>query len=310
MNQEKNRYFVLSILLCAFLAACVNNTANNISEQSTLTTPEEISQETTTIESGEISEILPGEGKGTEIGPPKVPSVTPVENLSQLLFKREDVQKVMVVIDRRGFDDITATANEEEMNAVLDELYAADLSQFKDIGEEACGGVVVTYKLCTNEKEINLSIYQDVFGKNQHYLKIRDQDRMPLAEIKGPTDIFNFKRLDELSTEIKLNMDDPLYSGTASIIETGAETKLSKRSCGYVLYFFETSLKDKKYDVLDETILFNVQIEIGDIVYRLQSDTGYFSKQTADRIVYGKLDEQGLFMVITEGHMRHMLNRE
>ena len=311
MNHAKNKYFTFLIFLCLFLGACGNSTADNASGQPTLTTKEAENPETETTESENMAESPSGEEKEIENELPKTPSVpsaTPVENMSELLFVRGDVQEVMVVVDRRGFDDITAMANEEEMNAILDELYAADLSEFEDIEDEGFGGVVETYKLCTNNKEVNLSVYQDVSEAGQQYLRVYDQDRMPLAEMKGPADAFNFNRLAELSTEIRTNTDDPLYSGIASVIETGDEIKLNKMACGYISHFFETALKNEKHDTIDETTLFNVQMEIGDTVYQLQSDTGYFSKDNADGIVYGQLDEHGLFMVIYEAHLTNVLS--
>ena len=313
MNHMKIRYFAFLIFLCLLLGACGNSTADNASGQSTLTTKEEENSETETTESENVAESPSGEENETENEPPKtpsVPSVTPVENMSELLFERGDIQEVMVVVDRRGFDDITAMANEEEMNAILDELYAADLSEFEDIEDEGFGGVVETYKLRTNDKEINLSVYQDVSETGQQYLRVYGQDRMPLAEIKGPANAFNFNRLAELSTEIRTNTDDPLYSGIASVTETVDEIKLNKMACGYISYFFETALKNEKHDTIDETTSFNVQMKIGDTVYQLQSDTGYFSKDNVDGIVYGQLDEQGLSMVINEAHLRNALSGE
>ena len=51
-----------------------------------------------------------------------------VQDLGELLCERDSVRDLMLVVDRRGLDDITVMTSQEERDQILDELYAADLS--------------------------------------------------------------------------------------------------------------------------------------------------------------------------------------
>lgn len=84
--------------------------------------------------------------------------------------------------------------------------------------------------------EVSLSILQDMTG-NYQYITIAGPDRRPISEIKGPAGAFDFSRLGKLAAEVRTNTEDPLYSGTASVPESGYETKMNKLACGYALYF-------------------------------------------------------------------------
>ena len=52
---------------------------------------------------------------------------------------------------------------------------------------------------------------------------------------------------------------------------------------------------------------FDVQIKIGEMVYQLQSDTGYFSRTDSQGTSYGKLAEDALLVVLTEAQVGHSL---
>lgn len=317
----RSRHFLLLTLLCFLLAACGNGAAEKGSEETQAASSEpEITGETTkkaTEEAEKTKETAettgePSAGKPEETGRsamegPEVPPVTPVKNLGELLFDRDSVRELMLVIDQRSYDDITVMTDEEERERILDELYAADLGEWKDIGQEKVGGIVERYRLRSGETEISLSVFQDATGTEQ-YLKISDSDRHPLAEIRGTAGTFDFGRLSELSTEVRTNTEDPKYSGRVSVLKTGFEEEMNKRACGYALYFFETALKTGEPEAPDETASFDVRIEIGETVYHLQSDTGYFSKEDGNGTSYGRLNEDGLFMVINEAHIGSQLN--
>ena len=85
----------------------------------------------------------------------------------------------MLVVDRRGLDDITVMTSQEERERILDELYAADLSGFESAGPREAGGIVEKYKIQTDEMEVSLSIYQDMTG-NYQYITIAGPDRRPI----------------------------------------------------------------------------------------------------------------------------------
>lgn len=93
---------------------------------------------------------------------PKVPPAAPVGNLSELLFEREDGDEVLVVIGRNGLDDITIKTSEEEKNAILDLLYAADLREWEDCERE--GGANADFKIRSGETEVKLSVYDGIEG--------------------------------------------------------------------------------------------------------------------------------------------------
>ena len=229
-----------------------------------------------------------------------------VQDLGELLCERDSVRDLMLVVDRRGLDDITVMASEEERERILDELYAADLSGFESAGPREAGGIVEKYKIQTDEMEVSLSIYQDMTG-NYQYITIAGPDRRPISEIKGPAGAFDFPRLGKLADEVRTNTEDPLYSGTASVPESGYETKMNKLACGYALYFFETALREEAMEAPGEGESFDVQIKIGEMVYQLQSDTGYFSRTDSQGISYGKLAEDALLVVLTEAQVGHSL---
>lgn len=229
-----------------------------------------------------------------------------VQDLGGLLCERDSVRDLMLVVDRRGLDDITVMASEEERERILDELYAADLSGFESAGPREAGGIVEKYKIQTDEMEVSLSIYQDMTG-NYQYITIAGPDRRPISEIKGPAGAFDFSRLGKLAAEVRTNTEDPLYSGTASVPESGYETKMNKLACGYALYFFETALREEAMEAPGEGESFDVQIKIGEMVYQLQSDTGYFSRTDSQGTSYGKLAEDALLVVLTEAQVGHSL---
>ena len=210
------------------------------------------------------------------------------------------------MVDRRGLDDITVMTSQEERDQILDELYAADLSGFESAGPREAGGIVEKYKIQTDEMEVSLSIYQDMTG-NYQYITIAGPDRRPISEIKGPAGAFDFSRLGKLAAEVRTNTEDPLYSGTASVPESGYETKMNKLACGYALYFFETALREEAMEAPGEGESFDVQIKIGEMVYQLQSDTGYFSRTDSQGTSYGKLAEDALLVVLTEAQVGHSL---
>ena len=160
-----------------------------------------------------------------------------VQDLGGLLCERDSVRDLMLVVDRRGLDDITVMTSEEERERILDELYAADLSGFESAGPREAGGIVEKYKIQTDEMEVSLSIYQDMTG-NYQYITIAGPDRRPISEIKGPAGAFDFPRLGKLAAEVRTNTEDPLYSGTASVPESGYETKMNKLACGVCPVFF------------------------------------------------------------------------
>ena len=229
-----------------------------------------------------------------------------VQDLGGLLCERDSVRDLMLVVDRRGLDDITVMASEEERERILDELYAADLSGFESAGPREAGGIVEKYKIQTDEMEVSLSIYQDMTG-NYQYITIAGPDRRPISEIKGPAGAFDFPRLGKLAAEVRTNTEDPLYSGTASVPESGYETKMNKLACGYALYFFETALREEAMEAPGEGESFDVQIKIGEMVYQLQSDTGYFSRTDSQGTSYGTLAEDALLVVLTEAQVGHSL---
>ena len=229
-----------------------------------------------------------------------------VQDLGELLCERDSVRDLMLVVDRRGLDDITVMTSQEERDQILDELYAADLSGFESAGPREAGGIVEKYKIQTDEMEVSLSIYQDMTG-NYQYITIAGPDRRPISEIKGPAGAFDFSRLGKLAAEVRTNTEDPLYSGTASVPESGYETKMNKLACGYALYFFETALREEAMEAPGEGESFDVQIKIGEMVYQLQSDTGYFSRTDSQGTSYGKLAEDALLVVLTEAQVGHSL---
>ena len=115
----------------------------------------------------------------------------------ELLCERDSVRDLMLVVDRRGLDDITVMTSQEERERILDELYAADLSGFESAVPREAGGIVEKYKIQTDEMEVSLSIYQDMTG-NYQYITIAGPDRRPISEIKGPAGAFDFPRLGKL----------------------------------------------------------------------------------------------------------------
>lgn len=322
MKHLKSKLFSLLTLLCLLLSACGNDAAKPDAEA-----PTEIdttSQEAETTEPfikvtifENPSEEADEETSAASSKEPEIPSAAPVKDLGELLFERDSVQDVMVVIDRRLFDFLAVPAGEEEREAILDELYGADLSAFEDAAGASIGGSAVQFKLRSGEEEVTLSIYDGMAGiseEDQQYIRLTGPDvQTPLGELKGPKGTFDFNRLSELAMSVESDTEDPAYSGVASIPETGYETKMSKRACGYALYFFDKALEAETMEAPDETVSFDVRMEIGDAVYQLQSETGFFSREDTGGTVYGKLDEDGMLsdgltVIIMEAGLRSQLN--
>ena len=115
MKHLKSKLFSLLTLLCLLLCACGNDAAKPDAEA-----PTEIdttSQEAETTEPfikvtifENPSEEADEETSAAGSKEPEIPSAAPVKDLGELLFERDSVQDVMVVIDRRLFDFLAVPA--------------------------------------------------------------------------------------------------------------------------------------------------------------------------------------------------------
>lgn len=311
MKKKGSKVFLLLASLCLLLGGCGNASSGQDGKEPSVTAGEtEKTAETETVTAGEISgetkkepeKETAGETEETKkavLETPKVPPAAPVGNLSELLFERDDVDEVLVVIGRNGLDDITIKTSEEEKNAILDLLYAADLSEWEDCERE--GGANADFKIRSGETEVKLSVYDGIEGitdGEKQYIAVSDANRLPLAKIEGPKGTIDFQSLSGLAESVRLNTDDPGYFGTAYVPATGEETKLNKSTCGYALYFFETAIKEETLDPSEDPAAYDVRIEIGDTVYELQSDSGFFARTDADGTAYGTVSEYGLSLIL------------
>ena len=262
----RNKWFILlCVILCFVLSACGAETP-----------PE-------TELSPDVNEVTatPGLHGLNEYRTPRPTELAP----SLTLPAREDVLAVGVGIPGLGILGYTyAGTNELEKEAVLDLLYEADLSSF-EVTENMTGGVSISYLLQTADESLEVEILTNV---DVQWIRLTTADRKIMKVSPGRP--FDVKTLDELSTQIRVNTEDPLHCGSIEIVGSGDTQKLNKAltaiGCGTLDIALETS-----EIAADESISYDVLFTVGELTYGINSETGHFYKEEAGEKAYAQLNE-------------------
>lgn len=65
-----------------------------------------------------------------------------------------------------------------------------------------------------------------------------EEERERILDELYAADLSGFESAGPREAEVRTNTEDPLYSGTASVPESGYETKMNKLACGVCPVFF------------------------------------------------------------------------
>lgn len=226
--------------------------------------------------------------------PVESPKAEDIPTANNILPARETVQDVLINRARYSAGEINLGTNETEKMAILDVLYAADLSSFVDAELTGVMGAPVPLKLRTADEEIYVEALWDAQNDAQ-YLIVRSAAQELVQ--KGPTDAFDFQTLDRLMGEVMRNEDDPVYSGKITVVATDFTAKVNKEGCAHAKFTLDSEIALDEADGGGEDVSYDVSFEVGETVYGINSEAGYFFRQDAGGKVYAKLDPQELMEV-------------
>ena len=220
--------------------------------------------------------------EGTQ-GPAEEPAA---EGISSLLPAREAVQEVFVLFDA----NIPVATDEEEAEALLDELYGADLSGFRETEADGVMRTAASFLLRTADGETQVMVSHDSDGQ---YLFITDPE-LRQQFLRGPADAFDWAALDRLRGEVLGNTQDPPHSGRVELPDSGFSASVSKGNSARArstLDYAAATAEGGGESPCD--ILF----EVDDVLYGINSDTGEFYRQEAGETVWARLDSGELMSV-------------
>ncbi len=282
----RKRLLIICVLLCVILFACGTEE----------TDPEPSGSETAEPSGSETTE--PSEGEGDDI--------------SALLFRREDITGVDIPVERRRMRVFSAVANEAESEAILDQLFNADISEFTDADLAGAEGVAVRFMIRTEGAARYLQIIK---GDNALYIVINDYNPQFIVldggepiRMKGPADSFDFDELDRLMGDVMRNESDPDYSGTVTIMESGEKLAVKKADCAYARSHLDTAVDELGTADGDADALYDIEFKIGGTLYWINSETGQFYRDEAGEIMYAQLEDQHLRIVGTHLGVRKMVS--
>lgn len=221
---------------------------------------------------------------------------------------REDVLAVEV----NTFSSISCMGtNELEKEALLDLLYAADLSRCETYDDSGITGSILTYLLHTADEVFKLEIITDSMENVQSLIiSSAAQEKVKVGSTSvyhyvaenikvGPVDVFDFNALHNLTMQIHTNTEDPLHCGHTENVGSGETRTLNKVETGRVVWLLEQALLWTDITA-DENISYDLLLTVGEVSYGINSETGHFYKLMDGETAYGQiLSEGGLVIVKT-----------
>ena len=275
----KKMIMVLCLVLALSLAACGNSTpvAN---EADTTNTSGAIDPEKMQNDTAETN-VSVGE-----------PAANAASIINSVLPERETVQEAAVLLERFFSGEIYAVANEDEKNAILDELYEADFSGLQDAELTGIMGASVSFKIRSGTEEKMVQIISD---GNAQYLILRNESQQ--VSKKGSIDTFDFEKLSQLVSTVLGNEEDPNYSGRVEIVDTGYNAKVNKGNAAFAKYYLDDAII--KAETAEQEGVCDILFTIGDVSYGIDSDKGYFFRQESDKKEYAQLEEQQFMQTLT-----------
>ena len=233
------------------------------------------------------------EGLKQQFAPASTPF--PVENetqdMSTLLCKREDVVSVRV----EGARAVYVNTNQTEREMILNKLYAADCSEFRDAEPAGVMGATVSFSIDTKEIERNIRIVSD---ESAQFIVITtpDGDRKCW---KGPGDSFDFSGLNQLVSGVLGNEDDPAYSGTVILADREFRRAVNKGNSAIVRAILDGALNETEASGIDLEATYNIKFRVGKVVYGIDSETGQFFREDEGKTKYARIESQKLTVVKT-----------
>ncbi len=213
-------------------------------------------------------------------------------DISQFLFPREDVDQVFVWMMGGVRGGANVGTSEEEKEAILDQLYDVDLSEFEDVDPGGTGGSAATFIIRSGDAEKTVMVGA---SEDSQYLRITDGQQELFQE--GPAESFDYPALSDLVTEVLANKEDPDYSGRVEVVGKDHVSQVNKGNCAVAQGMMEQFIAQGGSAEEDASISYDIVLEVGDLVYGINSETGQFFKEEAGERTYAQLDENGLFTV-------------
>ena len=178
----------------------------------------------------------------------------------------------------------------KEHFALLDELYGADLSGFRETEAAGVMRTAASFLLRTADGETQVMVSHNSDGQ---YLFITDPE-LRQQFLQGPADAFDWAALDRLRGEVLRNTQDPLHSGRVELPDSGFSASVSKGNSARARSTLDDAAAtaegggESPCDIL---------FEVDDVLYGINSDTGEFYRQEAGETVWAQLDSGELMSV-------------
>ncbi|PID82318.1 MAG: hypothetical protein CSB16_01775 [Clostridiales bacterium] len=195
-----------------------------------------------------------------------------------------------------------STASEEEKQDILSKIINVDISEFEPTEKEEVLGAAISLRIAIEDKVYALTILSD---KDNQYIFITNENSEEIF-LKGPDNTFPFKDIENLISKINTNKSDTENTFILSVIGNDYEEQLNKGVSADVKGMLD-KLLDKSGTVSpasDED--YNLSLSMGkDLIYKINTDTGYFSRNNKEEIMYAKLSENQLEMLIITIGIKH-----
>jgi len=285
VNQIMRKYiFLFSAALCFVLCACggekLDTSAGRNPQHSETSAP----TASAAVSSSDITQTKPAEN---------TPDAQPA-----LLPERDAITDVSVYVDRHSFayGDIYTGTNTVEKEAILDTLYAADLSAFESAQLTGVTGTPVSFRLSTGEVETVVQIIRDLNSGTQ-YLTVKTSDQAITQ--KGPADSFDHKKLQQLTTNVLSDTTDAAWSGRVEIPDKGFKADVPRANTAYARNILDGIISEGKPVENGANLSYDVTLSVSGITYGLNSETGYFFREDAAEKLFAQVEGQLLRVIKT-----------
>ena len=253
---------ILGLLLCLLLSACESTNPDTDNHGNMQQRPQANQGDRLTI----------GDSSGT----------------NGLLPGQDAVQEVFV-----GFSvGVYVGTTDEEKAAILSTFYDAALSGFVDAERSGVMGTAVSLQFHTGDDDIYIDI---ITGRDAQYLLI-ENTRQQLFK-KGPADAIDSMALDQLVTDVLSSRTDPNYSGKVTL--AGTERFVGKGNTAFAKRTLDDAIAATPITADMDDVRYDITLEVGETLYGISSDTGYFFRQEAGEKAYAQVEDQLLAEVKT-----------
>ena len=202
-----------------------------------------------------------------------------------LFPERDAVKELSVLIERSFSGDVYAVANGDESEAILDKLYAINFRELQDAEQTEIMGSTVSFKIGTDNNE---EYVQLIATDHACFLHIRSTDQQVFK--MGSKETIAYEELSLLASEVLRNTDDPDYSGRVEIVGAGLKSNVNKGNTAYAKSILDAAIAKAEATVHGAETLYDIILEIGDVLYGISSETGLFYKEEAGMKTYAQVE--------------------